>query len=514
MALPLLEQIAAGDSRYGLAPGPSALVRIGDPPDVRIPARKPGPGEQYRFHFDMTKCIGCRCCEVACNEQNNNPADILWRRVGEIEAGQYPFTQRFHLSMGCNHCLEAACLIGCPVDAYRKDAFTGVVLHDPEICIGCQYCTWNCPYGVPQFNEERGVVGKCDMCHHRLAEGREPACVNACPEGAIRIEIVNIGEWRKNFHREANAPGMPPAETTISTTRITAPAGAEAGFQKADYARVRPEHPHWPLVVMLVLTQLSVGALWSVLAGSLSGWIPGAKLAAVAALVVGHLALAASTLHLGRPIHAYRALRMWKRSWLSREVLSFGLFAAAATAYAALVWTDAALAAPAGLAASAIGLVGVVCSAFIYMVPARPAWNSWRTVLEFLLTALLLGPVFAACFGSGHALDWLRAWTPPVAALVLAAGASRLAWLNRSGEFELRQSARLLLNDLCPVVKLRVALLAAGAALIVFFPVRTAAAAALPLLAASEIAGRYLFFVSVVPRNIAATFFSRGREAA
>jgi hypothetical protein len=61
----------------------------------RLP-RAPGPGEQYRFHFDMTKCIGCKCCVVACNEQNGNPADILWRRVGEIEGGKYPDTHRHY----------------------------------------------------------------------------------------------------------------------------------------------------------------------------------------------------------------------------------------------------------------------------------------------------------------------------------------------------------------------------------------------------------------------------------
>src|SRR5205814_4879484 len=128
---------------------------------------------------------------VACNEQNGNPADINWRRVGEIESGFYPNTQRFHLSMGCNHCLEPSCLIGCPVDAYTKDLVTGIVQHSPETCIGCQYCTWNCSYGVPQYNPERGVVGKCDMCYGRLTDDREPACVSACPESAIRIEIVN-----------------------------------------------------------------------------------------------------------------------------------------------------------------------------------------------------------------------------------------------------------------------------------------------------------------------------------
>src|SRR6185295_3811866 len=75
-----------------------------------------GPAEQYRFHFDMTKCIGCRCCEVACAEQNGNPLEINWRRVGEIEGGEYPYAERFYLSMGCNHCLDPACLTGCPTD--------------------------------------------------------------------------------------------------------------------------------------------------------------------------------------------------------------------------------------------------------------------------------------------------------------------------------------------------------------------------------------------------------------
>lgn len=89
-----------------------------------IPSRQLEPGEQYRFHFDMTRCIGCRSCEVACNEQNRNPAEIQWRRVGELEGGVYPLTKRTYLSMGCNHCLSADCLRGCPVDAYTKDPIT------------------------------------------------------------------------------------------------------------------------------------------------------------------------------------------------------------------------------------------------------------------------------------------------------------------------------------------------------------------------------------------------------
>ena len=184
-----------------------------------MPLRTPGPGEQYRFHFDMDKCIGCKCCVVACNEQNGNPASINWRRVGEIEGGFYPQTRSAYLSMGCNHCVEPSCLIGCPVDAYTKDPITGIVLHSADICIGCQYCTWNCSYGVPQYNPERGVVGKCDMCHSRLELGQAPACVSACPAGAIAIEIVNIAEWRAATASAANAPGLPSADQSISTTR-------------------------------------------------------------------------------------------------------------------------------------------------------------------------------------------------------------------------------------------------------------------------------------------------------
>src|SRR4029079_19320524 len=136
---------------------------------------------------------------------------------------------------------------------------SGVVLHSADTCIGCQYCTWNCSYGVPQYNAERGVVGKCDMCHNRLSDGDAPACVAACPEGAIAIEIVNIADWRRDY-LSANAPGLPSADDSISTTRITLPDNLIPGTGRVDTQRVEPEHPHWPLVFMLVLTQLSVGA--------------------------------------------------------------------------------------------------------------------------------------------------------------------------------------------------------------------------------------------------------------
>src|SRR5499426_2744307 len=200
-ALPLLEWIKdAPPSACGFGPARET---------ERMPDRAPRAGEQYRFHVDMGKCIGCKCCVVACNEQNGNPAPINWRRVQEIEGGWFPMTSRSFLSMGCNHCLEPTCLQGCPVDAYSKDPVTGIVRHSADTCIGCQYCTWNCSYGVPQYNPERGVVGKCDMCHGRLSHGETPACVSACPEGAIAIEIVNVAAWQSSIAASRSNAGLP-----------------------------------------------------------------------------------------------------------------------------------------------------------------------------------------------------------------------------------------------------------------------------------------------------------------
>jgi len=472
VSLLLLERAQRGDPICRLAPA--------------IPA--PAAGEQYRFHFDMSRCIGCRCCEVACAEQNGNPFEINWRRVGEIWGGSYPFTQRFYLSMGCNHCLVPSCLEGCPVDAYSKSPETGIVLHNPDACIGCGYCTWNCAYGVPQYNPERGVVGKCDLCHNRLSEGRLPACVDACPEQAIQVELVNIEEWRHD-HRAANAPGMPEADHTLSTTRITLPDRILPDFERADHHRVRPEAPHWPLVAMLVLTQLSAGAFLYL------SFVPGSRhRAAVAAVLVAFLSLAASTLHLGRPIYAWRALKMWRRSWLSREVLLFSLFAGAAA--------GSAMAPRLSILAAVLGFVGVTASACIYLVPARPAWNKKFTLIDFYLTALLLGPQFLSVLG-------IRT---PVAPVVLAGGAQllnqvvKLLALAASDEFELRASARLLTQDLRSALATRFGLLIAGGIVLPLFgwPV-----SAFALALAGEFLSRYLFFVSVVPKNIAATFSAR-----
>jgi DMSO reductase iron-sulfur subunit len=509
MELPLLERAQAGDDAFHLttATNPAddvvaSLCGIGS--DIALPP-PPGPGEQYRFHFDMTKCIGCKCCVVACNEQNGNPADILWRRVGEIEGGTYPDTLRHYLSMGCNHCLEPTCMTGCPVDAYSKDGPTGIVRHSADICIGCQYCTWNCSYGVPQYNHERGVVGKCDMCYGRLTQGQHPACVSACPESAIRIETVRTAEWREDYRTDANSPGMPSADDSLSTTRITLPAMLPRDVRKVDLNRLRPEHPHWPLVVMTVLTQLSVGGFTSI-------WLlevfsaHAHRGAALIALLVAAVALIASTLHLGRPIHAVRALKMWRRSWLSREVLLFTLFANAAAAYSAALWMHWPGTMFLGGLTVAFGIGGVGASARLYLVPGRPAWNSPFTFLEFYLTASLLGSAGANILTGTSPVAKAATIVAGIATLLI--GGLKIAWLARSGVYERRGAYSLLFTVLSNHLLLRFALLSAGLLMLPFAQSRWAAVPVALALMAGEFVSRYLFFVSVVPTNIATEYLS------
>jgi len=488
--------------------GPSRLERGLVGPSSLIPEIPLEDGQQYRFHFDMSKCIGCKCCEVACSEQNNNPPEVSWRRVGEVEGGTFPDTQRLHLSMGCNHCVDPACMNGCPTKAYTKDDKTGIVLHDANVCIGCEYCIWNCPYSVPVFNEERGVVGKCDMCHGRLADGDKPACVNACPSEALSIEIVDIEEWKREYASAANAPGLPSADDTISTTRITPPAQMPLDTEKADYHRVRPEKPHWSLVAVTVLTQLSaggVGAAWllTLLGGG------EARTAATIALALGLISLQAAPLHLGRPAFAPLAMRNWRTSWLSREILGLSAFGGAASGYAATLWFDLPGSAWLGFGAALCGLAGVYASSRIYLVPGRPSWNMNHTIADFFLTALILGPLLLAATGAG-----------PEAMVAVAAGGAVAQLLNqiwkfvrmiRSEEFELQASARLLSNDLSRAFLARLALTALGGAVL---GLAGYAAAGFVVALAGEVIGRYLFFVSVVPKNMAMTFFGQREEAA
>lgn len=435
-------------------------------------------GEQFRFGFDMGACIGCHSCEVACGEQNGLPAGTVWRRVGEIEGGAHPETRRWHLSMSCNHCVEPACLEGCPTNAYEKLP-NGIVDHHADDCIGCQYCTWNCPYSVPAFQPDRRIVTKCDLCRPRLDDGYEPACVQACPTHAITVEKVRTDEWIAD-PSAGDAPGLPDVGLTLSTTRIALPEDLPAGAVAASDWNLRPEHPHWPLVWLTLLSQAAVGS--SVVA-------TGTGHRVIAALL-SMAALAAAPFHLGRLAAAHKALRNLRRSWLSREVALFSLYGALAVP---------AVAVPAlGVPAAVVGVAGIYASARLYLVPGRPAWDSWLTVVRFAATAGALGLALTG--------------RPGPAVLVATAGAAATAanwWrLRRHPDQAGWGSVRLELRWFRPWTVVRLALLVvAGAVVVLVGTTAPAVVAVVVLLAAGEGVGRWLFFVTVVPLNMPGSFW-------
>lgn len=138
------------------------------------------------FYFDMTACIGCRTCHIACKDRNDLDVGAIFRTVRNFETGTFPKPGSYNYSSSCNHCEEAKCMKNCPTGAMHKGD-DGTVQHDPDLCIGCQYCIWNCPYGAPVYFEELGRVGKCDSCKTLREAGQNPACVDACPMRCLKF---------------------------------------------------------------------------------------------------------------------------------------------------------------------------------------------------------------------------------------------------------------------------------------------------------------------------------------
>lgn len=151
---------------------------------------------------DITRCMGCRGCQVACKAWNDNAAETTtclgcydnpprlspdtWSLVRYSETEYLGKFQWVFSKLQCMHCEHPGCASVCTVGALEKTSQGPVVYHD-EKCIGCRYCQYGCPFGVPtyEWNKALGLIRKCTFCADRLAEGLEPACVKACPTDAL-----------------------------------------------------------------------------------------------------------------------------------------------------------------------------------------------------------------------------------------------------------------------------------------------------------------------------------------
>ena len=158
--------------------------------------------------IDLDTCVGCQACATSCKEWNTqgysapltdedpygaNPSGVWLNRVHGYEVEEAGIEDRsriVHFPRSCLHCEEPACVTVCPTGASYKRAEDGIVLVNPETCIGCKLCSWACPYGAREYDYREGVMRKCTLCIDRIynenlePEDREPACVKACPTGA------------------------------------------------------------------------------------------------------------------------------------------------------------------------------------------------------------------------------------------------------------------------------------------------------------------------------------------
>ena len=181
---------------------------------------------QIGWFVDTTRCVNCKTCEIACKDFHDAPVDVRLRRVRTTEGGNFPDVFAINISMSCNHCEDPACVQQCPAKAYSKRESDGIVVHNPQRCIGCRYCTWVCPYGAPQYDKAAGRVRKCDLCVSELELGRTPVCVRSCPLRAI--EIGPLEELASRAGVTVSLPGFP-------DPRLTRP---------SSHYRLRAEVPH------------------------------------------------------------------------------------------------------------------------------------------------------------------------------------------------------------------------------------------------------------------------------
>ena len=517
-----------------------------------IPLTMPGEGQQFAFKVDLDRCTGCKACVTACHNLNGLDDDETWRQVGLLRGGNRDEAKQQHVTSACHHCLDPACSNGCPVNAYDKDPVTGIVKHLDDQCIGCQYCILKCPYEVPQYNKRLGIVRKCDMCSSRLAVGEAPACVQSCPTRAISIQIVDQDKVLEESHDSTVIPGAPSSEHTQPSTSFESKKPLSKNMLGSDYYSLKPQHSHPPLIGMLVLTQLSVGAFCVDLLFNLihQGEFVKSMQAyhSVVALCLGLLALNVSIFHIGRPMYAFRAFLGLRKSWLSREILGFSLFAGFATVYAALFWVGhleswTGLTLPEfvkteglkkfmGACVAGSGILGIICSIMIYDDCKKELWKGSITGLKFFGTAVTLGLatiLLASIAGvyfikPEHTESVVKIYTTTLSLLLFCSYLGKLTWeasifrhLKDPTYSMSKRSALLMVNHLVTATRLRYGLgLIGGIVLPIIIYIMASgqfeeksmfflfilSAASFLLCLAAEFCERFLFFSAVVSKKM------------
>lgn len=268
-------------------------------------------------------------CVVGCSIENGTDLQVNWREVNCHNNLKHPSLPVFHFSLACNHCEDALCMKNCPALAYTRDQETGAIIHHAEACIGCKYCTWACPYDAPKFNKNTKIVEKCNFCVDRISEGKRPACVEACPVGALEFgqkEITEEDLITPGFVNIGIKPSIQliPLREEHTTRAIENLDAVEISIEKLESYLPKAESKvsldkEWTLV----LFTLAVAGLVSWQASFLFGFM---EMKLIPFAIVSVLAIALTSLHIGKKLRMWRFILNLKGSWLSREIFSFSAF--------------------------------------------------------------------------------------------------------------------------------------------------------------------------------------------
>ncbi|MCB1960573.1 MAG: dimethyl sulfoxide reductase anchor subunit [Rhodocyclaceae bacterium] len=523
-------------------------LRINNNPVV---GDNPNRYKQHGFHFTADNCIGCHACEAACSEKNDLPAHISFRSVGYVEGGTYPDFRRVNISMACNHCDNPVCLKGCPTRAYTKFAEYGAVLQDPDICFGCGYCTWVCPYNAPQLDPIKGQVSKCNMCVDRLEVGLKPACAAACLGGALDFGVVETAPENR-VQTKLDIPGFPTTDIThpnirfqqtrelpremrrTDTTPLVYVKQTQDGKtsykpQLAETQRARQwnlkkllgshENAH---VAFTLSAQAVMGAFALLMLPASAALVALPTLFVMLALM--GFGLFRLNMHLGKPMRFYRGFNNWRLSPVSREIAGVSLFFGGLAGYTFFTlfpgFPGAGLFRPLTAAAALLGLAfGGYYMIKLYLIPARPYWNHWQTATSFVGTALGLGGLLLGLMGA--ALGVIDTALASLLGAAMAAGfgleavglfahARRMRARGDEGavaHFEQTTTygwPYLVRNGLLGLALALAVVLAATGQALLLAPIALAAVC-------SAIIGRSLFYAVVIPTTMPGAFFWRNK---
>lgn len=391
---------------------------------------------RWAITADLNRCVGCQTCTAACKHANATLRDIQWRKVIDIEAGEFPDVRRSFMPVGCMQCEDAPCLDVCPSTATRKRD-DGIVTIDYDMCIGCGYCILACPYqarskvtkprtaygGKAMRHEKQredpariGVAQKCTFCVDRIDYGLEngltpgidpeatPACVNACISNALQFGDVEdpnsnvstlltenhhfrmheeLGTGPGIFYLWDKAGGEAPAP---DMKMVADPIGA---------AQISPQHQtawDWRASANFIFGGAGTGLM---IASAIAGLFGiNTQIPVLAAMMLIGLGLLCVFAEISRPLRFINVLFNARTSWMTREALAaMPLFGAGLLS----VWfNSAALGVVAGLGALAFLYAQ---SRILLATKGIPSWRQAQIVPLIVSTGLTEGLGLFAIYG-------------------------------------------------------------------------------------------------------------------